>query len=1569
MHYHRELGFVTPRVFGALLLVLAAAWLTIRGFAATPPEGTLTPANPTLTYTDTLLTNTSGSVLGAPVCDVPGTCSDFKVTVNAQSVAATKQILIEGSWSPPQNDFDIFVTNAAGTVIASNLQTANPSTIILPVPPDGTVYHIIIEASIGAGNLEGLVKLIDIPTPVNQGPGTPPRYMNYVAPPGGADKSGEPSIGVDWNPNVSILKHDLVNTGGVAFFTANFNQFRVDFDDCSSPALSPWTDVTYFTEQVQSLDPIGFTDHYSTAQLGTSYPPPLTPGRTFQAQLATGDSITAFTDDDGATHTASQGGGAPAGPDHQTLGGGPFHAPLVTPPAPAYPNAIYYCSQSLTEAECSRSDDGGLTFGAGVPIFNPTQCLGGIHGHVKVSPQGTVYLPNSSCGTTSPVGTNGVAVSKDNGLTWNSFTVPGSTGGQDPSVGVGQNTVGKPAGQVPNTIYFGWISADGHPHAAHSGDEGATWQDDIDVGSILGVKNAVFPVMVAGDDNRAAYGFLGTTTAGPIGDPSFKGIWHLYIAHTYDGGKTWILVDVTPFDPVQKGSICLLGLGCDGGRNLLDFNDITVDAQGRVLLGYADGCVNCNNTFTTQSIESRGTVARQSGGRRLFARFDPPLEPGPPAAPQVVSAVRASGTVTVTWLEPDNGGSPITGYRVYRGNASGTETFLADVPASSTKYFDTAAPPTSNWFYRVTAVNAVAEGPFCREVSVNGTVATACLAPYLQMAGAGTFGNLTSDPTMGELTIQRINLGEPFASCTDNSVTFVMKVATLDPANTGQPVLPENAQWKFNFVVTTPDNADHEVFVSMDTFASNNASSASPNFSYGRKDPRTGGGTVETMQCFEQSAAGAEVFHCDNLSEGTGLTAHPSASFTKDGTITIKLNFKTPLQFAAPGAPAIGTAFTWDGSAVGTKLKDVRGSTIILAGALLETVQTTGPFPDTGCPACPDYTRVGNVAGCNTTAPLAILSANPKSGQPPLTVNFNGSQSFEPFGACGTINSYTMNFGDGTPPVTQASPVFSHVYNSAGFYPARLTVRNTLGVESTNLAQVVISVVANQPPIADLRATPTSGAAPLTVHFDGTHSSDPDFNDTIVSYTYRFGDGTPDVTAGPTLDHTYTGPGTFSARLVVTDSRGMQSQNTSEQVITVTGSGPTPTATPAATATATPASTPTPAATATATPAGTATATPVATATATPVATATATPVATATATPVATATATPVATATATPVATATATPVATATATPVATATATPVATPTATPVGTATPTATPVGTPTASPTATATATPAGTPTATPTPTPTATPTATPANVQLVNISGRVLTQSGDKVGIGGFIISGTQSKRIMVRGIGPSMKVNGNPVAGRLTDPVLELHDSKGSPPLINDNWRTTQELEISQSGLAPTDDKEAAIIKRLDPGNYTAIIRNADGTSGIGLVELYDLSASEPGELGNLAVRAQVLTDDNVLFDGLILQGGNPKKVVFRALGPSIAVAGALQNPTLDVYDANGTLRGSNDDWRNDPNASQIQTAGLAPTDDRESAVLVTLTNGNYTSIVRGVARTTGIGLAEAYKLNN
>ena len=162
----------------------------------------------------------------------------------------------------------------------------------------------------------------------------------------------------------------------------------------------------------------------------------------------------------------------------------------------------------------------------------------------------------------------------------------------------------------------------------------------------------------------------------------------------------------------------------------------------------------------------------------------------------------------------------------------------------------------------------------------------------------------------------------------------------------------------------------------------------------------------------------------------------------------------------------MGSPFTWDGSAVGTTLKHVRGSTVLLAGVFLEVVQTTGVFPETatGCPTCPTYTRIGNVAGCNTVLPLAVLTANPLTGNAPLMVSFDGSASSEPFGACGTINSYTLDFGDGSNPVTQSTPTFNHTYNNPGDYPASLTVKDNIGHVSVNAAEAEIHVSSINPP-------------------------------------------------------------------------------------------------------------------------------------------------------------------------------------------------------------------------------------------------------------------------------------------------------------------------------------------------------------------------------------------------------------------------------------------------------------------------------------------------------------------------
>jgi hypothetical protein len=266
-------------------------------------------------------------------------------------------------------------------------------------------------------------------------------------------------------------------------------------------------------------------------------------------------------------------------------------------------------------------------------------------------------------------------------------------------------------------------------------------------------------------------------------------------------------------------------------------------------------------------------------------------------------------------------------------------------------------------------------------------------------------------------------------------------------------------------------------------------------------------------------------------------------------------------------------------------------------------------------------------------------------------------------------------------------------------------------------------------------------------------------------------------------------------------------------------------------------------------------------------------------------------------------------------------------------------------------------------------------------VNLSGRAFTQAGDKASIGGFIVKGSGFKRVIVRGLGPSMSANGKPVPGALADPVLELHDSNGSVR-INDNWRDTQESEIQQSGLAPKDDREAAIIVNVPAGSYTGIVRGSGGNTGVGLVEIYDLgviggaTGGDPGdgpsnELGNLAVRADVQTGDNVLIDGLILAGGAPKRVLVRALGPSnrTQVPDSLGDPTLELHDGNGTTIGTNDNWRDAPNAAEIESTGLQPPHDKEPAILTQLSAGNYTAVVQGVNGTTGIAVAEAYRLTN
>jgi hypothetical protein len=272
-----------------------------------------------------------------------------------------------------------------------------------------------------------------------------------------------------------------------------------------------------------------------------------------------------------------------------------------------------------------------------------------------------------------------------------------------------------------------------------------------------------------------------------------------------------------------------------------------------------------------------------------------------------------------------------------------------------------------------------------------------------------------------------------------------------------------------------------------------------------------------------------------------------------------------------------------------------------------------------------------------------------------------------------------------------------------------------------------------------------------------------------------------------------------------------------------------------------------------------------------------------------------------------------------------------------------------------------------------------------RLDNVSTRAFVETGDNVTIGGFIVQGTQPKRVIIRALGPELTQYGVP--DPLANPTLELHDGTGALIASNNNWRTTiiggiitanQVQDIRNSGYAPGDELESAIIADLAPGNYTAIMRGVNNMTGVGLVEVYGLSPDADSILGNISTRGFVQTGNNVMIGGFIVQGFQPKHVIIRVIGPELTqygVPNVLANPTLELHDGTGALIASNDNWRTtiiggiitSDQVAEIRVSGHAPGDGRESAIIAHLPAGNYTAIVRGKNNTTGIALVEVYDL--
>jgi hypothetical protein len=604
--------------------------------ASTPSSGTVSDTATSTSWGGGpfVAPNTTGTALDAPDCTLPQSCDDFALTVSTPAGYGDQhQLVVLVSWPNTAADFDAYLLDGAGNTVASAASSADPEQIIVP-PTSGTYTVRVVPFAPLGDSYSATATLATQPTNPPPGTGTPAGFTNYPAPSGFADanNAGEPSIGNAW-------------TSGATMYQAGLSTYKATFDDSVSPARATWTDVSANLASgcpqgsTTSLDPILWTDHQT--------------GRTLESQLSGVDSLSCTTDDGGQTWQPSQGGGIPSGVDHQTVGGGPYSPDGVGPlPTSTYPNIVYYCSQDIATALCAASRDGGTTFGPGVPTYSLLDC-GGLHGHVKVGPDGTAYLPNKGCGTDQAV-----VVSRDNGASWSVLHVPGATPNDaDPSVGVGAN----------NTVYFGYVGAGGKPGVAVSRDHGQTWTNRQTVGSEFGIQNAVFPTMVAGDDDRAAFAWIGTPTGGNYQDATnFKGVWHLYVTTTYDGGRTWQTADATPNNPVQRGSICTGGTTCGSDRNLLDFIDSTIDSNGRVEVGYADGCIK---TCVTDASQTSGagpadaqaayaTIARQSSGRTLFSAYDP-------AVPNVrlasLSVTRMSGKFVATIRVTNTGKVPISG--------------------------------------------------------------------------------------------------------------------------------------------------------------------------------------------------------------------------------------------------------------------------------------------------------------------------------------------------------------------------------------------------------------------------------------------------------------------------------------------------------------------------------------------------------------------------------------------------------------------------------------------------------------------------------------------------------------------------------------------------------------------------------------------------------------------------------------------------------------------------------------------------------------------------------------------
>ena len=919
-------------VIGVFLVVFAFFTTGLR--SATPSAGTLNPGGPTVNWAGTAV---GGGSTDESTCVEGVNCDTFILTLSGTPTTWTgrkARIVISDADPSGATDYDLYVHkgNNSGPVVGISANSGTPPEVVDLDPSNPTIgtgqfsVHVVYFSATAAFQYAGSASAISSSTASALIPTAPPDtgpkigFENFEAP--GtlvqvADSSqgptahtveymghdaGEPSIGNHWKTGVTNFQSDLQTL---------FIKFN---DSCPlNGQKATWYNSPAPTSQFVDSDPIGFTDRQT--------------GRVFAGELTlTSPSCkVSFTDTDGLDTLGqpSLAGWSPSsgplgsGIDHETIGGGPYHTPIPSLPTP-YPNAVYYCSQDLVTAFRLRSDDGGATFGPPVPTYT-SQC-GGLHGHVKVAPDGTVYLPNNNCG-----GHGAVVVSEDNGLTWQirpvqnaSVQTVANANLQDPAVGI--DTSGR--------VYFAMANGNGSPVVATSTDHGQTWQHIYNVGAIYAIKNTFYPAAVAGDGGRGSVAFYGSTTPGDGSANSFNGIWHLYAANTFDGGKTWTTTDVTPSDPMQRGCIWAHG-GADICRNLLDFFDMTVDKQGRVEVGYVDGCADgtCAQAALTakgNAYTARGLIARQSSGRRLFVAFDPPSPLTATSVPGMPSVTqrRVGSVVHLAWSEADTGNSTITQYQIWRGTASGAETPLTSVGGTQTKYDDTTATDiTQTYYYKVLAVNSL--GMSCANNEIAAPyVGNTCSGLTLQQTPPGHPEQSAQGLAPASLAIDYIAVREPPGT---SNLVFRLKTTSLSS-------VPNSSRWR----------------VVWNSYAAQSYNPAAEQFYAGMKTDSNGVVTFEYG-----TVATAVVGLVIGVPTETKIGSLPGSGFNANGMITLVVP-KSKIGNPQPGdllGAVNGRTFTGDTA----ETQNLERSTLLVDHTFVKGQR------DNGHPAA-TYMVVGNVA-------------------------------------------------------------------------------------------------------------------------------------------------------------------------------------------------------------------------------------------------------------------------------------------------------------------------------------------------------------------------------------------------------------------------------------------------------------------------------------------------------------------------------------------------------------------------------------------------------------------------------